>query len=108
MTAEKPLKIVLYTTSCPSTLKVRSDIECITQILNAKRTVYEEVRSGLHTLHTFAWVADCRLDAQQTQFVVELYNCSCHGCRLTLTCTRSGDGRCWRTATASSRCRSCE
>lgn len=38
------MKIIFFTTSCPSTLKVRGDIERITQILNAKRIPYEEVR----------------------------------------------------------------
>lgn len=38
------MNIIFFTTSCPSTLKVRGDIERITQILNAKRIPYEEVR----------------------------------------------------------------
>jgi hypothetical protein len=38
------VNIIFFTTSCPSTLKVRGDIERITQILNAKRIPYEEVR----------------------------------------------------------------
>ena len=37
--------IVFYKTSSPSTLKVRSDIEVIEQILRAKRIQYESVRS---------------------------------------------------------------
>ena len=41
--AQAGVIIVFYSTSCPSTLKVRSDIERIVQILNAKRIVYETV-----------------------------------------------------------------
>lgn len=37
------IKIVFFSTSCPSTLKVRSDIERIEQILAAKRIEYETV-----------------------------------------------------------------
>lgn len=44
MAEEPAVKILFFTTSCPSTLKVRGDIERITQILNAKRIQYEEVR----------------------------------------------------------------
>ena len=39
------VKIVFYKTSSPSTLKVRSDIEVIEQILRAKRIQYESVRT---------------------------------------------------------------
>ena len=38
------VNIIFYKTSSPSTLKVRSDIEVIEQILRAKRIQYESVR----------------------------------------------------------------
>ena len=41
--AHAGVEIVFYSTSCPSTLKVRSDIERIVQILDAKRIVYKTV-----------------------------------------------------------------
>jgi len=50
--------IVFYKTSSPSTLKVRSDIEVIEQILRAKRIQYESVRShfssSMSRLHPLA------------------------------------------------------
>lgn len=47
--AERPaVKILFFTTSCPSTLKVRGDIERITQILNAKRIQYEEIDLNMY------------------------------------------------------------
>ncbi len=52
MAEKQAPKIVFYTTSCPSTLKVRGDIERITQILHAKRTVYEEVSRQLQSAST--------------------------------------------------------
>jgi len=41
-------KIVLFTTSCPSTHKVRSDIERILQLLHAKRIEYEEIDLNMY------------------------------------------------------------
>ncbi len=42
---EEAIRIILFTTSCPSTHKVRGDIERILQLLHAKRIDYEEVHS---------------------------------------------------------------
>lgn len=41
-------KIVLFTTTCPSTHKVRGDIERISLLLHAKQIAYEEVDLNMY------------------------------------------------------------
>lgn len=41
------VRIVLYATGCPATLKTKTDITKVRHILDAKRVQYEEVRSVL-------------------------------------------------------------
>ena len=44
--------VILYSTSCPTTLKTRTDISTLKHILDAKKVEYEEVRG-----HTLCWMA---------------------------------------------------
>lgn len=50
-------KVVLYSTSCASTLKMKTDISRVKQLLHIKKVDYEEVRCGLANKQAVAIVS---------------------------------------------------
>lgn len=97
-----PTTVVLYTTSCPATVKTRSDISTLKHILDAKKVRYEEVRKRSATLPG----AQCPVpQALVSTLHAERFACRT-ACRSILQSSRAGGVKCWQRATTTTDSRS--